>query len=72
MEIAKVSDKGIELPKDFKIPSGDYVVKRLGKAMLWIQEDALWETFMEGVNGFTDDFMADGRYQGVLEEREPL
>ncbi len=33
-------------------------------------KDKKWEIFMRGVNGFSDDFMADGRLQGTDQERE--
>lgn len=29
-----------------------------------------WQTFVNGINGFTDDVFADGRDQGILEKRE--
>ncbi|MDR2692628.1 MAG: hypothetical protein LBB74_00225 [Chitinispirillales bacterium] len=31
-----------------------------------------WEIFMRGVNGFSDDFMAEGRLQEMEQERECL
>jgi hypothetical protein len=31
-----------------------------------------WETFLHGLAGFSDDFMAEGRDQGVQPEREEL
>jgi virulence-associated protein VagC len=31
-----------------------------------------WETFLHGLAGFSDDFMAEGRDQGVQPEREGL
>ena len=30
----------------------------------------LWETFLHGLNGFSDDFMAEGRAQGEMLERD--
>jgi antitoxin VapB len=34
--------------------------------------DKDWETFLYGLNSFSDDFMAEGRLQGVEQEREQL
>ena len=31
-----------------------------------------WQTFMDGLNGFTSDIFEGGRDQGVQEERESL
>ena len=36
-------------------------------------KDREWEIFLEGLNGFTDDFLAEGRPdQGEFTPREPL
>ena len=37
-----------------------------------ISKEEAWETFMKGINGFTDDFMADGRSLDVPDVREQL
>ena len=39
--------------------------------MLVPKED-VWETFMSGINSFTDDFMPDGREPEITAERETL
>jgi antitoxin VapB len=31
-----------------------------------------WETFLHGLNGFTDDFVQEGREQPAMQEREGL
>ena len=33
-------------------------------------KDSLWQTFMDGLNSFTDDIFEDGRDQGIQEENE--
>ena len=35
-------------------------------------EDEKWEKFMHAINGFTEDFLADGRAQDYPQERESL
>lgn len=34
--------------------------------------DATWETFLSGIDGFTDDIFQDGRDQGVQQERDTI
>ena len=34
--------------------------------------DKEWETFLHGLNSFSDDFMAEGRSQGTCQKRENL
>lgn len=36
------------------------------------RSQVVWQTLMDGLNSFTEDIFADGRGQGVQEEREPL
>ena len=77
METAKIFENGrsqaVRLPKKFRFNNVDeVVVQKLGAAVLLVPKDSLWQTFMDGLNGFTDDIFEDGRNQGVQEERESL
>ena len=76
METAKVFENGrsqaIRLPKKFRFDVDEVVVQKLGNAVILVSKDDLWQTFMEGLDGFTDDFFSDGRKQGVQKEREIL
>ena len=76
MEIAKVFESGhsqaVRLPKKFRFSEEEVFVQRIGDAVLLTPKDAAWKTFMEGINGFSDDFFADGREQGGVQEREAL
>ncbi len=42
--------------------------KRILEAV--VPDESLWQTFLEGVYGFTEDLFAEGRDQGILEERD--
>lgn len=76
METAKIFENGrsqaVRLPKNFRFDVDEVVVQRLGDAVILVPKEALWQTFMDGVNGFTDDIFEDGRDQGVQKERETL
>ena len=77
METAKIFENGrsqaVRLPKKFRFENVDeVVVQKLGKAILLIPREALWETFLDGLNGFTSDIFEDGREQGIQEERDRL
>lgn len=76
METAKIFENGrsqaVRLPKKFRFDVDEVVVQRLGDAVILVPKEALWQTFMDGVNGFTDDIFEDGRDQGVQKERETL
>ena len=76
METAKVFDyeqsKAIKLPSDYHVKESEMVVRRLGDVILLTPKSKAWNTFMEGINGFTDDFMAEGRSQDIPSPREEL
>ncbi len=76
MEVAKIFETGrsqaVRLPKKFRFDSNEVLIQRLGDAVVLVPKDAAWKTFLEGLNSFSDDFFAEGRDQGVQQERESL
>lgn len=73
METAKILNNGksqiIQLPEKFRFTVDEVVVQQLGEAIILVPKEALWQTFMEGLNGFTDDIFDGGREQGTQEKR---
>ena len=76
METAKIFETGrsqaVRLPKRFRFHVDEVVVQQLGDAVLLVPKESLWQTFLDGLNGFTDDVFENGREQGLQEERESL
>ena len=76
METAKIFENGrsqaVRLPKKFRFEADEVVAQQLGKAVLLVPKEYLWNTFMDGLNSFTDDIFANGRDQGIQGERESL
>lgn len=76
METAKVFENGrsqaVRLPKKFRFDVDEVVVQQLGAAVLLVPKEALWQTFLEGLESFTEDVFEHGRDQGAQEERERL
>ena len=76
METAKIFENGrsqaVRLPKQFRFDVDEVVVQKLGEAVILVPKEALWQTFMDGLDGFTDDIFEDGRDQGTQGERESL
>ena len=73
MEIAKIFEDGksqmVELPNQIRFNVDEVVVQQLGEAIILVPKEALWQTFMEGLNGFTDDIFDGGREQGTQGKR---
>lgn len=76
METAKIFENGrsqaVRLPKKFRFDTDEVIIQQLGDAVLLVPKDALWRTFTEGLDSFTDDIFEGGREQGTQEERESL
>ena len=72
METAKLFENGrsqaVRLPKKFRLPGNEVIIQRLGNAI----KENLWETFVSGINEFTDDFMPNGREAEIKTVREAL
>ncbi len=76
METAKIFENGrsqaVRLPKEFRFIGDEVFVQKLGHAVMLYPKDAAWETFLNGLNSFSDDFLADGRETEFLVERDSL
>ncbi len=76
METAKVFENGrsqaVRLPKKYRFSSDEVLIHRLGKVIVLLPKEDAWQAFLDGVNGFTSDFMADGRAEESPVRREPL
>jgi antitoxin VapB len=74
MQTAKLFQNGrsqaVRLPKEYQFSGDDVFIQRHGDAVLLIPHERAWEVFMEGLNGFSEDFMNEGRDQGPDQERE--
>lgn len=62
--------QAVRLPKDCQFSGSDVIVQKHGDAVILIPHDKAWETFLHGLNSFSDDFMQDGRDQGTNQERD--
>ncbi len=76
METAKVFENGrsqaVRIPKRFRLSGNEVFIQKIGDMILLTPKEKAWETFLEGLNGFTDDFFQDGRQQGAPQTRESL
>ena len=76
MDTAKLFINGksqaVRLPKDCRFSGSEVYIKKVGSAVMLFPKEQTWEVFLNGLNDFTDDFMAGGRIQNVQEPREEL
>ena len=76
MEIAKLFANGnsqaVRLPKECRFVGDEVYAQKVGDAVLLLPKDRVWETFLEGLNGFTGDYLAEGRAVDADVSRESL
>lgn len=68
MDMAKILKSGnsqaIHLPKAYRFEGKKVYLKRVGNALLLIPEQDAWNSLIESVYQFSDDFMTDQINQG--------
>jgi antitoxin VapB len=61
METAKIFMNGrseaVRLPKNCRFGADEVYVKKVGSIVLLVPKDKTWEVFMQGLDGFSADFM---------------
>ena len=75
METAKLfingNSQAVRLPKGCRFPGNEVGIRKIGNIAILYPIDQAWETFVNGLNSFSDDFLADGREQ-LEQMRESL
>ena len=76
MQMAKLfkngSSQAVRLPKEFRFEGDEVCIKRVGSVVVLYEKKSRWQILHEATGKVTDDFMADGRNQGVAERRQSL
>lgn len=76
MQIAKLFKNGrsqaVRLPKEYNFSGDSVFIHKVGEVVILFPKDRVWETFLEGLEGFSYDFMADGRMQPEIQIRDTL
>ena len=74
METAKVFTNGgsqaIRLPKDCRFQDDEVLVNRIGNVVILMPKDDPWQSMLQSLDLFTEDFLADGVDDLPVQERE--
>ncbi|WP_016952789.1 antitoxin [Anabaena sp. PCC 7108] len=73
MNTAKLSTDGIHqvviLPDDFQLTGTEVYIKKIGNAIVLIAKDNPWQSLIDSLDNFSDDFMIT-REQPHIDSRE--
>jgi len=76
MQTAKIfmsgNSQAVRLPKEYRFPGNAVGIRKVGNTAILFPIDLAWETFLDGLNSFTDDFLSDGRQEQLAQVRESL
>lgn len=76
MEYAKVmtdeSGQAVWLPEDCRFDEDEVLVNRIGSVVILSPKGAPWQSMLEGLDMFTEDFLADGVDDPPPQERPAL
>ena len=76
MLTAKVFENGrsqaVRLPKECRFDASEVAVNKSGDIVLLMPKTEKWASFMQAVDLFSEDFMAEGRTAERQQEREEL
>ncbi len=64
--------QAIRIPKEYKLPDEDIFINRIGNTITLTPVSKLRESFLQGLQMFTDDFMEDGRPPQIETKRDSL
>jgi antitoxin VapB len=64
--------QAVRLPKEYQFRGENVYIQKVGEAVILVPVDKYWETFLHGLNSFSDDFMTEERSQGIEQTRDKL
>lgn len=74
MQTAKIFQNGrsqaIRLPKAFRLSGTEVKISRDGSRIILEPLEQSWDDWLLAIEQFSDDFMAQGREQPAMQERE--
>ncbi len=74
METSKLFQNGrsqaVRLPKDYNFSGKEVYIQKIGDSVILFPKDRVWETFLNGLHNFSDDFLSEGRQQPKQQRRE--
>lgn len=76
MMTAKLFENGrsqaVRLPKECRFTGDEVAVNKVGDIVILMPKENKWQGFLNSLELFSEDFMADGREQLSMQERESL
>lgn len=76
MMTAKIFENGrsqaVRLPKECRFNTDEVAVNKIGDIVMLVPKTNKWDSFMQAIDMFSNDFMENGRADERKQEREEL
>lgn len=76
MKTAKLFKNGesqaVRLPREFRFNGDEVFIKRIGSAVILLPKAKSWDTLIDSLAKFPDDFMTDREQPSTTDHREGL
>lgn len=66
------NSQAIRLPKEYQVDDAELFIQKIGNTILLFPKKNPWEAFEKSLDEFSDDFMAEGRNQPEMQNRDWL
>ena len=68
------SSQAVRLPKEMRFDGNEVYVKKVGSSIMLFPKDKAFETFLEGISEFTDDYfdILSNRSNSIESPRETI
>jgi antitoxin VapB len=64
--------QAVRLPREFRFNGDEVFIKRIGSAVVLLPKTKSWDTLIESLGKFPDDFMTDRQQPRGEDKRESL
>ncbi len=64
------NSQAVRIPKEYQVQDEELFIQRIGRTMILFPKSNPWESFVQSLEEFTEDFMAEGRNQPGQQERK--
>lgn len=64
------SSQVVRLPKEYRFTGTEVYAQKIGDTVMLVPKEKAWKTFMEGISGFTDDYIQimESRFDDIPDE----
>ena len=64
------NSQAVLIPKEYQVQEEELYIQRVGRTMILFPKSDPWESFVQSLGEFSEDFMREGRNQPRQQERE--